>query len=229
MTAQNRQAATTPSPVKDDKLHQESEELSRSTEASAPGEELATGQAAPVIKPDFSFLGEVERESGVKVSSCFQCGKCSNGCPVTFAMDYHPYQVVRFVQLGLKDRLVCSSTIWICAACHTCVTRCPNDVDIPRLMDYLKEKVSAGEGQVAQANTELFHREFMKSVRAHGRVFEGRMMQGYMFHSGDIWNLSKMFENATLGRKMMLKGRLKMLPTNIKGRREIKDMFKRDF
>jgi heterodisulfide reductase subunit C len=205
-----------------------SAELGQAVEASAPEEKPTADQTDTLIRPDFSFLGEVEKESGVKVSSCFQCRKCSNGCPVTFAMDYHPYQVVRFVQLGLKDRLVGSSTIWICAACHTCVTRCPNDVDIPRLMDYLKEKVISGEGQVAQANTELFHREFLKSVRSHGRVFEGGMMQGYMLRSGDIWSLSKLFENATLGRKMMAKSRLRMLPKNIKGRREIKEMFKRE-
>ena len=182
---------------------------------------------APVITPEFGVLDRVEKESGVKVSACFQCGKCSNGCPVTFAMDYHPYQVVRFVHLGLKDRLVNSKTVWICATCHTCLTRCPNDVDIPRLMDYLKETISKGEGKVALPDTELFHRQFIKSVKSHGRVFEGGLMQGYFIKSKKIFKIGEMLEYAMLGKKMIQKGRLKFLPSNIKGKKEIKAMFKK--
>jgi heterodisulfide reductase subunit C2 len=178
------------------------------------------------ISPDLSFLETVERESGVKVSACFQCGKCSNGCPVAFAMDYHPYQVVRFIHMGLRDRLVNSSTIWICASCHTCVTRCPNDVDIPRLMDYLKEKVCSGEGKIAEKKTELFHRQFFKSIRNHGRVFEGGFMQAYLIRSGAIWNISELIKNALLGRKLAFKRRFRFLPSRIKGISEIRSFFR---
>lgn len=182
----------------------------------------------PVIKEiDLSFLNEVENESQIKVSACFQCRKCSNGCPMTFAMDYHPYQVVRFVNLGLKERLIDSKTIWLCSSCHTCVTRCPNEIDIPKLMDYLKGKVSTGAGQAAEKNIELFHREFLKSVKAHGRVFEGGLMQGYMIRSGQMWQPRKVMDNALLGLKMFKKGRLKLTPTRIKGLNKVQKMFQR--
>ncbi len=186
--------------------------------------------AAPAIDPivvDFDFLKKVEAESKVKVSACFQCGKCSNGCPVSFAMDWHPYQVVRFVHLGAKDKLVNSKTIWVCASCQTCLTRCPNEIDIPRLMDYLKETVCDGEGSIAEKNTALFHQQFLKSVKAHGRVFEGGMMNGYLIKSGAAFKPQEAITNAKLGLKMLLKHRLKFFPHRIKGRKEVKAMFKK--
>ena len=181
---------------------------------------------APMVM-DFNFLSQVEAESGVNVSACFQCGKCSNGCPLSFAMDYHPYQVIRFVHLGARDKLLNSRTIWTCSSCQTCNTRCPNEIDIPRLMDYLKETVSSGAGHVAEKNTALFHRTFLESVQAHGRVFEGGLMQQYLIKSGEIRNVPNMVENAWLGFQMLRKHRMKLLPKNIKGRNEIKAMFRR--
>jgi heterodisulfide reductase subunit C len=183
-------------------------------------------QSGPPLAVDFEFLKRVEQESGIKVSACFQCGKCSNGCPVSFAMDYHPYQVVRFVHLGAKDKLVNSRTIWICASCQTCLTRCPNEIDIPRLMDYLKETVCAGEGSITEKNTALFHQQFLKSVKAHGRVFEGGMMNGYLIKSGGAFKPGEAIANAKLGLKMLLKHRLKFFPHRIKGKKEVRAMFK---
>jgi heterodisulfide reductase subunit C len=189
----------------------------------------AQAEAAPAapLTVDFDFLKRVEAESGVKVGSCFQCGKCSNGCPVSFAMDYHPYQVVRFVHLGAKDKLVNSKTIWVCASCQTCLTRCPNEIDIPRLMDYLKETVCAGEGSITEKRTALFHQQFLKSVKAHGRVFEGGMMNGYLIKSGAAFKPDEAIANAKLGLKMLLKHRLKMFPRRIKGKKEVRALFKR--
>lgn len=182
----------------------------------------------PVKQPiDLSVLSQVEAESGIKVSSCFQCRKCANGCPMAFAMDYHPFQVVRFIHLGLMDRLVDSKTIWICSSCHTCVTRCPNSIDIPRLMDYLKEKVSGGAGRITEKEVEIFHRQFLKNIKAHGRIFEGGLMQGYLLRTGQIWQPKKMMENSLLGLKMFRKGRLKLTPSRIKGIRKIREIFQR--
>ncbi len=84
------------------------------------------------------FVREVEEISGEDLLSCNQCGKCSSGCPVARAMDLLPSQVIRMAQLGMEEVLE-SETIWICASCLTCVTRCPKGVDLPRLMEALRE------------------------------------------------------------------------------------------
>lgn len=69
------------------------------------------------------FLDQVENQSGQKVRICYQCGKCSAGCPVAYAMDLLPNQVMRLVQLGLKEEVLTCATIWLCASCETCATR----------------------------------------------------------------------------------------------------------
>jgi heterodisulfide reductase subunit C len=84
------------------------------------------------------FVARVEEISGQDLLACNQCGKCSAGCPVVAAMDLLPNQVIRMAQLGMEDVLECN-TIWICASCLTCVTRCPKGVDLPRLMEALRQ------------------------------------------------------------------------------------------
>jgi len=83
------------------------------------------------------FSRQIETISGQVMLSCNQCGKCSAGCPVAFSMDVLPNQVVRLAQLGIEDVLD-SQTIWTCAACLTCVARCPKGLDLPRVMEALR-------------------------------------------------------------------------------------------
>ena len=83
------------------------------------------------------FVRQVEMISDENLLACNQCGKCSAGCPVAFSMDLLPSQVIRLVQLGIEDVLE-SQTIWTCAACLTCVARCPKGIDLPRIMEALR-------------------------------------------------------------------------------------------
>jgi len=73
--------------------------------------------------------------------SCYQCGKCSAGCPAADVMDLLPHQVVRLAQLGLIDEILKSKTIWICASCITCTARCPKGVDLAKIMEALRQVV----------------------------------------------------------------------------------------
>ena len=83
------------------------------------------------------FVGQIEDISGENLLACNQCGKCSAGCPVAFSMDILPNQVIRLAQLGIEDVLECQ-TIWTCAACLTCVSRCPKGIDLPRVMEAMR-------------------------------------------------------------------------------------------
>ena len=89
------------------------------------------------------FVREIEEISGQNLLACNQCGKCSAGCPVVSAMDLLPSQVIRLAQLGLEEVLLPSTggetTIWLCASCLTCATRCPKGVDVPRLMEAIRQ------------------------------------------------------------------------------------------
>jgi heterodisulfide reductase subunit C2 len=83
------------------------------------------------------FVTQVETISGESLLACNQCGKCSAGCPVAFSMDLLPNQIIRLAQLGIKEVLD-SQTIWTCAACLTCVSRCPKGIDLPRVMEAMR-------------------------------------------------------------------------------------------
>jgi heterodisulfide reductase subunit C2 len=83
------------------------------------------------------FVREIESISGANLLACNQCGKCSAGCPLAFSMDLLPNQVIRLAQLGIEDVLD-SQTIWTCAACLTCVSRCPKGIDLPRVMEAMR-------------------------------------------------------------------------------------------
>jgi heterodisulfide reductase subunit C len=178
------------------------------------------------------FLNQLEEESGIKVSACFQCRKCTNGCPVTFAMDIYPDQVIRYIQIGLKQEVQESATIWVCASCETCTTRCPNEIDIAGVMDFLRQSVVKEKRHAAEGKVLAFHQVFMDDIRKRGRVFETGLVGNYMLKSGD-W-LQKMKDGALLdemrlGWTMFQKGRLKLLPQKIKGREEIEKLFKDSF
>ena len=84
------------------------------------------------------FVKKVEELSGQKILSCYQCGKCSAGCPSSFAMDLLPSQIIRMVQLGLQDEIINSKTIWLCASCLTCAVRCPRGVDLAKVFEALR-------------------------------------------------------------------------------------------
>jgi len=173
----------------------------------------------PTVRPDSAFLKELEAKSGEKVSNCYQCRKCTNGCPLTFAMDFMPNQVMRMAQLGLKDELLSSDTIWICASCQTCTTRCPNDIDIAHVMDSLRQLSLEAGAAVSQENVLKFHEAFLSSIRSHGRVFELGMAGRYKIATRDF------FGDAKVGWEMFKRGKFKFLPRNIKGKGEIRQMF----
>jgi heterodisulfide reductase subunit C len=85
------------------------------------------------------LVRQVEERSGQDLLACYQCGECSAGCPVAFAMDMLPSQIIRLVQLGQVAEALESETIWFCAACQTCYARCPKGVDLSRIMEALRE------------------------------------------------------------------------------------------
>jgi heterodisulfide reductase subunit C len=103
-------------------------------------------EAKPLIKmaetdPNFKFeVSEIIQ--GKTVLQCFQCGMCTASCPVSELLDYKPNQIIRMVQLGLKDRVLSSGTVWICTECYACNERCPQGVEVGNVMFALKNLIT---------------------------------------------------------------------------------------
>ena len=187
---------------------------------SAMSQEPATPEAPPV-RPDSALLERLEARSGEKISRCYQCRKCTNGCPVAFALDVMPNQVMRMVQLGLEEELLESGTIWVCASCQTCTTRCPNDIDIAHVMDTLRQMCRASGTPAAEPKVVKFHDAFLASIRRHGRVFEAGMAARYKLATMDL------FGDTKIAWEMFKRGKLKLLPSGIKAKREVREMFEK--
>jgi len=107
------------------------------------------------------------------LANCYQCGKCTAGCPVSAHMDLVPSQVMRLMQLGQSERALHSQAIWQCVSCQTCTARCPKQVDCAGVMDFLREKALA-EDSIApeQQPVVVFQKAFLDNVRRNGRVNE---------------------------------------------------------
>jgi heterodisulfide reductase subunit C len=104
---------------------------------------------ASEIKSDFKYKVS-KMHGGEKLMRCFQCGTCTSDCPIArFSDTYRPRQIIRMAQLGLKDRVLNSDTLWLCAACFTCTDRCPQDVEVASVIRVLRN-LAAEEGHVPQ-------------------------------------------------------------------------------
>jgi heterodisulfide reductase subunit C2 len=170
-----------------------------------------------VANPNSSLLSEVFEVSGEKIQNCFQCQKCAAGCPLNFAMDILPNQIFRHIQYGRRDKVLASKTIWLCASCHTCSVRCPNSIDIAKVMDTLR--IVSNRSQVApgEKNISLFHKFFLGLTKYTGRTWEPGMGL-YVMQTGALGGMM----GWTM--KMFLKGKISLIPT-IKGGSQFRKLF----
>lgn len=165
-----------------------------------------------------NFMEEVKTHSGVDVKDCYQCGKCTAGCPVAFAMDYTPRQVIRLVQLGLKDEALKCHSIWLCACCETCYARCPKEIDLCKLMEALRIEAKS-RGYIPEKNVDLFSDLFLKSVEKYGRVHEMGLIMQYNLQSGQP------FKDAGLSPKLLTNGKIHIMAEKIDDNGAVKRIF----
>lgn len=183
-----------------------------------------------MLVPDHSWIPEMDKNSGEHVSACYQCKSCSSGCPVSFAMDILPHQIIHMIRMGQKEEVLKSASIWICAACETCTTRCPNDIDVAKIMDSLKMASKKSGLKKGDKRPAAFHNSVLAMVKTTGRVYELGMTGFYLLKSGDMIPQLKsgaLFDQAKLGWLLFKKGKLKLIPKVIKGRTDMTKLFKK--
>jgi heterodisulfide reductase subunit C len=169
-------------------------------------------------KQQVLLINKLEQEAGTQVNMCYQCGKCSAGCPAAFAMDYPPRQVIRLLQLDMVEQALKAESIWICASCETCSARCPRGVDIASLMDTLRRE-ALRRGQITDKKVAAFNQAFLQGVKLFGRTYEAGLLLQH--------NLKTMqpFKDAQYGLPMMKRGKISVLPTRIKNRDQVQKIF----
>jgi heterodisulfide reductase subunit C len=154
----------------------------------------------------------------VPVNACYQCTRCSAGCPMLSFMDLPPHRVIRMLQWGLDREVLESRSIWMCASCQTCTSRCPNEIEIAHLMDVLRQESRERGVTCPERAVEKFHNAFVKEIR-RGRVHELSLIMRYKFATG------RFVADARLGGAMFLRGRLRILPPRLRRDRAVRRLF----
>jgi heterodisulfide reductase subunit C2 len=172
-----------------------------------------------------SFSSEILVNTGVLANKCYQCGKCSAGCPVSGEMDFPPSVVMRMIQTedpDEKEKLLRSMSIWLCVSCEMCLQRCPMEIDIPTLMDYLRQKSMAANKQNPKAKKIIaFHKAFLDSINTTGRLYEVGLVVDYKLRSGAF------MQDVSVAPEMFMKGKLSLIPEMIRNRKKISAIFKK--
>lgn len=116
--------------------------------------------------------------------------------------------------------LACSS-IWLCAGCETCGARCPNGIDIAKVMDVLKQIAYSENVKGKEKNIQVMHQVFLSGIKKRGRMHELSLIRDMRLKSGGL------FKDMKLGIKMFRLGKLSLFPSRVKNKKEVRKMFKK--
>lgn len=166
-----------------------------------------------------SFAQIIATRSAQPLLLCFHCHKCTAGCPVVVEMDYGPDRILRMIQLGERERLLQSRDIWLCAACETCGARCPNGINLARVMDALRVEAVQSAIPAAESDAVKFHKLFLFVVQTLGRTHEASLLLAYK-----LWTMH-LLADMDSGVQLILKGKVPLLPKRINGQKNVRHIF----
>lgn len=175
------------------------------------------------------FAAAADPLAHIAVQDCYQCGKCTAGCPVADRMDVVPNQIVRLVQLGQADAAARAGGIWECVSCQTCTTRCPKSVDCAAVMDALRQRSSAPDLAAPGARrTVVFQKAFLQNIRRNGRLNELELIAQFKTAAflGDF-SVPLLMKDALLAPKMRTRHKLHLFGEKVRDRRLVNRIFAR--
>jgi heterodisulfide reductase subunit C2 len=164
---------------------------------------------------------EVEKRAEVSLSACYQCKKCSAGCPVKNQVKSSPAEMIRRLQFGAGEEILNSDLIWICLSCETCYARCPNKINFAGIIDALRAMALEKGSAKPEGNMPLFNRQFLNTVKKYGRSYDLQMIALYKLGSGNL--------TGDIGKlpAMLKKGKISVLPPRGADMDKVKNIFSR--
>jgi heterodisulfide reductase subunit C len=159
---------------------------------------------------------------GEKLKACIQCGTCSGSCPVSYAMDFPPRELIGLFRAGDMETLLGSKAIWTCASCYACQARCPASIKITDIIYALKRTAMDRHIYSEKFPVHSLSNSFMKIIFRFGRLNEARLMVYYFLKSG-FW---KAFAYLPLGIKMAGRGKIEYKTSKIKDIKSLRKIIK---
>jgi heterodisulfide reductase subunit C len=159
---------------------------------------------------------------GERISLCLQCGTCTGSCPVSYAMDISPRMLIALFRAGQIEEILRSRTIWICASCYMCTTRCPQAIKITELLYALKRTAMDAKLYPDRFPVYVLSRTFVRLVNRYGRSHELLLLLIYYLRRNPLELLRLM----PLGLSLWRKGRISLFPSKIKGVRAIREILR---
>jgi heterodisulfide reductase subunit C len=174
-----------------------------------------------VSKHDNELISEIEKMTHTEIGSCYQCGKCTGGCPVAGEQQGGPREVIRMLQLGDEEGAFQAAAAWRCVGCLTCGNRCPIGIEIPKIMDAVRQLAGRKGTELDEDSMKMksFVDAFLNSVMDYGRLYEPTMMVEYNVNSGYL------VTNFHKGVAFLSKAKLHAWPRRIKKIERLRRMF----
>ena len=170
------------------------------------------------------FLRQVEAiPAGERIKRCIQCGTCTGSCPVSYAMDISPRQLIALFRAGELETIMKSRSIWICASCYACTTRCPSGIKITDVIYALKRTVMEKEYESKAPQVQVLAKLFVDNLMSYGRLHEGTLIRKYYMKTG----MFKLFGLIPLVKKMYETKRLALFPKKIKEYKSLSRIIKK--
>lgn len=173
-------------------------------------------QQAPITNLSPGLANRVQEALGQNVYLCYQCNRCSSGCPLGEFFDLQPNQILRALQLGQEEIVFNAQTPWLCAACQTCSTRCPQELDIAGIMEFLAREALEHGYRPPLPEINVFNQAFLREVRLWGRAYELGLLAEMKMRTGDLTS------DLDLGIKMLRKNKFKFFPSPVRRKRKVR-------
>jgi heterodisulfide reductase subunit C len=167
------------------------------------------------------LIRKVEQMTGTDLSACYQCKRCTSGCPVSKLVKSPPSEIMRRLHLKAGDELLDSEIIWMCVSCETCSARCPMGIDVAAVMDALRALAKEKKAATQKGNVPLFNRAFLETVKFFGRTYDIAMIAAYKLGSRKLMDDTEKFPT------MLKKRKISLLPSLSGDRKLTRRIFKK--
>lgn len=161
------------------------------------------------------FLQQVANiPGGESLKKCIQCGSCTGSCPVSYAMDITPREVIALFRAYDIESILSSRTIWICASCYACTVRCPQGVQVTDILYALKRLALEQKIFPKRFPVSSLSKSFVFLANRYGRSYEPGLILAYFLKT----NPFRLLGLIPLFLKLSFKGRVGFFPKKIRGK-----------